>query len=75
MAAQAALIADTITGMKRALRREREGKYLLDPTFNPERMFSLTSSLSFFARLWPGRSYHAANEPWKQNACKCKVCP
>ncbi|KAJ5761915.1 uncharacterized protein N7511_005297 [Penicillium nucicola] len=27
MAAQAALIADTITGMKRALRREREGEY------------------------------------------------
>jgi hypothetical protein len=26
MAAQAALIADTITGMKRALRRERESK-------------------------------------------------
>jgi hypothetical protein len=29
MAAQAALIADTITGMKRALRREREGMLFL----------------------------------------------
>jgi hypothetical protein len=28
MATQAALIADTIIGMKRALRRERDGMYL-----------------------------------------------
>jgi hypothetical protein len=43
MAAQAALIADTITGMKRALRREREGEYLVDVASKSDRMFSLTS--------------------------------
>lgn len=31
MATQAALIADTIVGMKRALRRERDGKTLIFP--------------------------------------------
>lgn len=31
MATQAALIADTIVGMKRALRRERDGKTLISP--------------------------------------------
>ena len=31
MATQAALIADTIVGMKRALRRERDGETLLFP--------------------------------------------
>ena len=30
MATQAALIADTIVGMKRALRRERDGKLALN---------------------------------------------
>jgi hypothetical protein len=30
MAAQAALIADTITGMKRALRRERDGMFFVN---------------------------------------------
>lgn len=37
MAAQAALIADTIIGMKRALRREREGKLSTKQSTFPSR--------------------------------------
>jgi hypothetical protein len=53
MAAQAALIADTITGMKKALRREREGEYLLDVASKSDRMYSLTA-FSFFSSLDSG---------------------
>jgi hypothetical protein len=74
MAAQAALIADTITGMKRALRREREGEYLLDLASKLDNVFTDVFLFFSFARLRPGRSYHATDEPWEQNAIKCEVC-
>jgi hypothetical protein len=65
MAAQAALIADTITGMKRALRRERDGKLTIELlAFEAE--CSLTSSLD---RQRPGRPDYGADESWQQNAC------
>jgi hypothetical protein len=76
MAAQAALIEETIVGLKRALRREHECKFFCTPIF-PVLTLTLWWFLTFLLcnRHRTRRGHHPAYQSRKQTTSEREICP